>query len=252
MLDLCEAATKQNTRIWIDAEQQLFQGTIDNWTIGLMQKYNRRGKVLVYTTMQAYLKSTSNNITKHLKLAQEEGWAIGIKLVRGAYIASEPRHLIHDTEEETHTAYDSIVQHLLARSFPGIPSELEFPTVQLFLASHNAKSVRKAYSTWRSRKEAGLPTVNLEFGQLQGMADEVSCGLLQLRQQIRAPGPAVSMDDLSPRAFKCLSWGTTRECMQFLFRRAIENRDAVQRTRCWMAGLKGELWRRVKNVIRFD
>ena len=118
------------------------------------------------------------------KLAQREGWVLGIKLVRGAYIASEPRHLIHDIEYDTHIAYDSIAQHLLTKSFPGILKNPEFPAVQLFIASHNAESVRKAYAIWRSRKEAGLPTLKLEFGQLQGMADEVSCGLVQLRPNV--------------------------------------------------------------------
>ncbi len=252
MIELCEIAATQKTRLWIDAEQQLFQKTIDHWTIDLMRKYNRNGDALVYTTMQAYLKSTPMNVKNHIELAQKEGWTLGIKLVRGAYIASEPRNLIHDTEEDTHTAYNTTVQYLLSNSFPGISEKLEFPTVQLFLASHNAESVRNAYSTWRSRKEAGLPTLKLEFGQLQGMADEVSCGLVQLRQQISSEDSSASKEDLSPKAFKCLSWGTTQECMNFLFRRAIENRDALDRTRYWMAGLKQELWRRIRNIPHFE
>jgi proline dehydrogenase len=95
MVELCERAAMQDTRLWIDAEQQLFQNTINRWTIDFMRKYNRSGKALVYTTMQAYLKSTQINIKKHLELAQREGWVPGIKLVRGIRATtSDTRHRI--------------------------------------------------------------------------------------------------------------------------------------------------------------
>jgi hypothetical protein len=245
---ICDQALRQETRLWIDAEQQIFQTAIDAWTTDLMRKYNQNGTVLVYNTFQAYLKGTPANIEKHLKIAQEEGWTLGIKLVRGAYIASEPRNLIHDTIDDTHAAYNSIVQSLLTRAFPGVeiyPGK-RFPEVQLMLASHNENSVKKGYETWRSRKEIGLPTIKLEIGQLQGMADEVSCGLVQMRQQMSGNEKAHSSSGWYPRAFKCLCWGGVQECIQFLVRRVIENRSSLDRTKLWMAGLKKELWRRMK------
>jgi proline dehydrogenase len=250
-MEICNQASRQGTRLWIDAEQQVFQRTIDSWTTNLMRKYNRNGKVLVYNTFQAYLKGTPANIEKHLKLTQEEGWTLGIKLVRGAYIASEPRHLIHDTIEDTHTAYNSIIQSLLTQTFPGLDPKKEFPRVQLMLASHNENSVRKGYETWRSRKENGLSTIKLEIAQLQGMSDEVSCGLVQMRQQMLSGGKTSLDNDWYPRAFKCLCWGGTQECIQFLIRRVIENRGSLERTQIWMGGLKKELWRRMKVPMRF-
>lgn len=254
MEEICDQASKQNTRVWIDAEQQIFQHAIDAWTIGLMRKYNRGGKVIIYNTLQAYLKGTPQNITHHLSLAQKEGWGVGIKLVRGAYIAMEQRDLIHDKIEDTHATYNSIVQDLLSRKFPGVSESEEFPHLQLFLASHNAESVKRGYETWKERKEKGLPTIKFEVGQLQGMADEVSCGLVQMRQQMTAsenemPGTKKSY---YPRAFKCLCWGSTQECVQFLVRRVVENRGSLDRTKVWMAGMKRELWRRMKIFIRGD
>jgi proline dehydrogenase len=163
---------------------------------------------------------------------------LGIKLVRGAYIVSEPRYLIHDTKDETDAAYNSIVHALLNQSDPA--SGLKTPAkVQLFLASHNEESVRKAYALQRTRLLAGEPIIKLEFGQLQGMSDEVSCRLLQVGQE-------EAEEELRPKAFKCLNWGSTHECMQFLVRRAIENQGAMERTRDWANGLRMELWRRVK------
>lgn len=248
ILEICDVAAKQNTRVWIDAEQQIFQSTIDAWAIDLMRCYNRNGKAQVYTTFQAYLKSTRTRIAQHLELAKKEDWLLGIKLVRGAYIALEHRHLIHDTKTETDDAYNSIADDLLSRTFtPTITQTSQFPRVQLFLAGHNAHSVQKAYNLHCSRVLAGLPTIPLEFGQLQGMADEVSCSLLQLCQQEAATKDSVQV---APKAFKCLAWGSTGECMQFLVRRAVENRGSMDRTGEWAAGLRRELWRRMKAAFR--
>lgn len=248
ILEICDVAAKQDTRVWIDAEQQIFQNTIDAWTIDLMRRYNKNGKAQVYTTFQAYLKSTRNRIAKRLELAKNEDWLFGIKLVRGAYIASEPRHIIHNTKAETDDAYNSIARDLLCRTFPpSITNTSHFPRVNLFLAGHNAHSVQKAYNLHRSRVLAGLPTIPLEFGQLQGMADEVSCGLLQLCHQ---EAETKDLVQVAPKAFKCLAWGSTGECMQFLVRRAVENRSSMDRTGEWAAGLRRELWRRVKAALR--
>ncbi len=253
ILEICDVAAKQDTRVWIDAEQQIFQTTIDAWTIDLMQHYNRNGKAQVYTTFQAYLKSTRTRIAQHLELAREEDWLLGIKLVRGAYIASEPRHLIHDTKAETDHAYNSIAKDLLSRTFPpSITDVSRFPRVNLFLAGHNAHSVQMAYNLHRSRILDGLPTIPLEFGQLQGMADEVSCGLLQLcRHEVETKNlDAELAARVAPKAFKCLAWGSTGECMQFLVRRAVENRGSMDRTGEWAAGLRRELWRRFRAAFR--
>jgi proline dehydrogenase len=252
MTEICDQASKQNTRLWVDAEQQVFQHSIDAWTIDLMRKYNRSGKVLIYNTLQAYLKSAPQNIARHLSLAQKEGWGLGIKLVRGAYIMIEERKLIHDTIEDTHVAYNHIVQNLLSRKFPGVSELEEFPHLQLFLASHNAESVKRGYEIWKERKQTGLPTIRLEIGQLQGMADEVSCGLVQIRQQMAAAGMMMSDAEKEwyPRAFKCLCWGSTRECVQFLVRRVVENRGSLDRTKIWLGGLKREVWRRIMVSLR--
>lgn len=219
-----------------------------------MRRYNRQGVTRVYTTFQAYLKSTPSRIAQHLELAKKEDWILGIKLVRGAYIASEPRHLIHDNKAATDNAYNSIVQNLLMRTFPGIPANA-FPQVQLMLASHNKYSVQKAYCLHRSRVLAGEPTIELEFGQLQGMADEVSCGLLKLcygegtGREVAGVDPNL-VEAVTPKAYKCLAWGSTQECMQFLVRRAIENRGSMERTYEWVLGLRKELWRRMRGTIR--
>ena len=253
MLSLCHAAKAKDIRVWIDAEQQDLQPTIDEWTLLLMREFNRNGQAFMYNTFQAYLKVTPRNILKYLKIAQDEGWTMGIKLVRGAYIATERRDLIHDTIEETHQAYNGIVENLLRQQYPGLDEKKRYPEVALMLATHNETSIKNAYAIQKSLIEQGKPTIKLEYGQLQGMADEISCGLLQLCQRNGNDGGEKRSDvdrKLRPRAFKCLAWGSTQECLQFLLRRVKENGDAVSRTGGWVVGFRREIWRRVRASFR--
>ncbi|PYH88315.1 FAD-linked oxidoreductase [Aspergillus ellipticus CBS 707.79] len=237
--EICQRVVQKNARILMDAEQHAFLGGIHNLTLDLMRKYNRNGKAVVYNTYQAYLKSTPATIASHLQLAQEEGFAFGLKLVRGACMASDPRHLIHDTKHDTDSAYDAIVRGVLQRRFRGV-AEDRFPSTGLFLATHNIDSAVAAHNLHQERLQAGLPTVQLEFGQLMGMADGVSFGLLQLKDR----------ENAAPGVYKCLTWGGMGECLGYLVRRAAENRDAVSRTKTEHLALKAEVSRRVRAVFR--
>ncbi|KAB8228923.1 putative proline oxidase Put1 [Aspergillus alliaceus] len=246
--EICEATAAQGSRFWIDAEQQVFQRAIDAWTIELMRQFNRDGKVVVLNTIQAYLKSSAENVHRHLALAGKEGWALGIKLVRGAYIAHDYRDRIHDTKADTDRNYNHIVESLLTHQSPFRNLETKFPDARLFVATHNAESVRKAYSISRHRILNGLPTIPLEMGQLQGMADEVSCGLLAEYQpefeELRG-GKSPVEASVFPKVFKCLAWGSIEECLHFLLRRAVENQSAVVRTQDTAAAMREEAWRRL-------
>ncbi|KAL4937930.1 hypothetical protein BDV06DRAFT_65295 [Aspergillus oleicola] len=244
--EICATASSQRSRLWIDAEQQIFQSAIDSWSIDLMRRFNRQGQVVVFNTIQAYLKASTDNVSRHLKLAQAEGWTLGIKLVRGAYIAHDYRSRIHDTKAETDANYNHIVESLLKCQDPAGHSLLSdsFPYVHLFVASHNAESVRKAYSLSRHRIQNRLPTISVELVQLQGMADEVSCELLAYSSPRNSSGDTQGEAE-SPRVFKCLAWGSLEECLHFLLRRAIENQSAMERTRETAVALRREAWRRM-------
>lgn len=211
-----------------------------------MRKYNRNGQIVVYNTIQAYLKASAQNVQTHALLAAREGWGLGIKLVRGAYILHDIRGRIHDTKQDTDDNYNTIVEKLLTKNFP-LPltadeAAIEFPNARLFVATHNAPSVKKAHTLHRSRLESGQPTIPVEFGQLQGMADEISCELVSQAQQLNNDSSQI---DTAPRAFKCLAWGSTTDCLHFLLRRAVENKGAVQRTKHMAAALRNETWRRL-------
>ncbi|KAH7216048.1 pyridoxal phosphate-dependent transferase [Fusarium oxysporum] len=233
--EISQKCKDRGAYILIDAESQHYQWGIFRLGMELQQKFNTDGKVVLYNTYQAYLKSTYDTLAKHLQAALDKNFTLGIKVVRGAYMASDPRSLIHDTKQDTDDAYNQIAQGVLRQEFRSFGTTKPFPSAQLLLASHNKESLVKAHETHQERTKAGLPTVPVKFAQLHGMSDEVSFGLLKLKDDA----------GVAPEVYKCTTWGTLPECMAYLTRRAIENRDAAARTLDEYSALKSELWRRL-------
>ncbi|KAK1986855.1 FAD-linked oxidoreductase-like protein [Colletotrichum cereale] len=194
---ICSLAAESGIRKLSDAEQASLQSGIDNWTLDYMRN---------------------------------------VKLVRGAYICSDPRHLIHDTKADTDACYDGIAESLLKKQRRDVLRGLvEMPPVRLVLASHNAESVRRA----RDICDAGEAKIQIAFAQLQGIAHELSYEL-------------VSAKTRAVETYKYLVWGgggLTGECMKYLLRRAHENRDAVHRTRIGRDTMWSELVRRAKVAV---
>ncbi|KAK2025369.1 FAD-linked oxidoreductase [Colletotrichum zoysiae] len=250
---ICSLAAKRGIRLLFDAEQTSLQPGIDNWTLQYMRKYNNNnnnnnnnnpGQALIYGTYQAYLKSTPQTLRRHLRTAQAEGFTLGVKLVRGAYIGSDPRHLIHDTKADTDACYDGIAESLLKKQWgDALRGDFEMPPVSLVLATHNAESVRRA----RDICDAGEAKIQIAFAQLQGMADELSCELVCAKSSGGSPQRPTKAR--ATEAYKYLVWGSTGECMKYLLRRAHENRDAVQRTRSGRDAMWKELVRRAKIAV---
>ncbi|RFU34139.1 hypothetical protein B7463_g2250, partial [Scytalidium lignicola] len=240
--EICTRSKNRKIRILVDAESQQFQRGIAGVTLELMRKYNQDGFALVYNTYQAYLKGTPDLLQTHLEAARQHGFTLGLKLVRGAYIASDERSLIHDTKKDTDNAYNNIAQGALRQHIGkfGAAGGRPFPSVNLFLASHNKASLMAAYELSQQRLKAGLPTVPVGYGQLHGMSDEVSFSLLQLK--------GYDNNQAAPEVYKCSTWGSLGECLAYLTRRAIENRDAVSRTDDEYNALKLELRRRLSTM----
>jgi proline dehydrogenase len=254
MHQICRKAQAQGCRIWIDSEQHAVQTSIDRWAIPFMRAYNTNpnGSALVYNTLQAYLKHSRSKLQSQLALAQQEGWTLAIKLVRGAYIDSDPRERIHDTKEDTDDSYNGIVHDLLSGSANlGLTTTTPetTPKVQLFLAGHNPASVNAAIDLMQTLSSAGKLQIKPEFGQLQGMADELGCSVLQradgLRERAAEEGRVAV-----PLVYKCLTWGSVQECMQYLLRRAVENSGGTARMKDGYRAYVGELRRRVGEGVR--
>lgn len=122
---------------------------------------------------------------------------------------------------------------------PGPDSQMHpFPPVNLLLATHNHASVLKALKIQLDLLKSGHEhIIELSYGQLAGMADEVGCELIMAGR---------TSGGMKPKAYKYLPWGSVGECMKYLVRRGDENRDALERTVEGRRALGGEIWRRIR------
>ena len=246
---ICDAALARSIRVSPAAEPQNAQRAVNDWTLALARKYNRplpptgtnsptsdievkekeaAPPALIYNTYQTYLRSAPSTLLSDLNFAEREGFTLGVKLVRGAYLATEQRELIHATKQDTDDAYDGLAAALLKGRFEG-PLAFVPPApadggrsgkgkgmerVDVLLASHNMRTVELALAVRAERlgaasveglepsdttDEAGAatstvsdtspPIGDLSFAQLQGMADEVSCALLAAQTTASTPPP---------------------------------------------------------------
>ncbi|KAG8411424.1 hypothetical protein J3458_015485 [Metarhizium acridum] len=242
---ICQLAHERGVRLLFDAEQDALQDGIDDWTMEFAKKYNTSPDTCtIYGTYQAYKKKTPAVLERHLAMAREGQFSLGVKLVRGAYLGSDPRECFFDTKADTDACYDGIAASVLTRQWnTTLEGKGEYPVAHLVLATHNAESVQKA----RAICDAGGAKSEIAFAQLQGMADEISCELVEASQSARAAGASATPN---LPAYKYLVWGTTGECMKYLLRRAQENKDAVQRTKSGRDAMWAEVVRRVKNTLR--
>ncbi|GLI76412.1 proline dehydrogenase [Penicillium ochrochloron] len=253
---VCDLAISRRVRLLVDAEEQAVQPGIEAWIMKYQKYCNSQtpGRAIFYGTYQAYLRSTGETLARHLETARQEGYTLGVKLVRGAYMKTEPRQLIWAEKEDTDRCYDEVVEALLTRKYnsmlqrPSKDTPVELPPVNVIIATHNRESVRKAHAIRVQQAAKGEDYgVDLSYAQLQGMADEVSLELLQGFESAEAD---VGMTPASaPNVFKLLTWGSVQECMGFLLRRAVENTEAVGRTKDSQIAMIDELKRRCRNVF---
>lgn len=253
---VCDLAISRGVRLLVDAEEQAVQHGIEEWIMKYQKYCNGQtpGRAIFYGTYQGYLRSTPATLARHLEIARKEGYTLGVKLVRGAYLKTEPRHLIWAEKEETDRCYDGIVEALLTRKYntmlppPSDNKTAELPPVNVIIATHNRESVQKAHAIriLQATRDEDFG-VDLSYAQLQGMADEVSCELLQGFEHAESKVGATPM--AAPNVFKLLTWGSVQECMGFLLRRAVENTEAVGRTKDSQIAMFGELKRRCRSVF---
>lgn len=243
---ICRLAQERGVRLLFDGEQNVLQDGIDAWTMHFASKYNTTpGRATIFGTYQAYKKTTPGLLSRHLAEAQKSSFTLGVKLVRGAYLGSDQRDLFFSRKSSTDSCYDNCAASVLTRHWNRTLEGVgEYPNVSLMLATHNATSVQRAYAIYN----AGGARCEVSFAQLQGMADEISCELVEVNHSARRNGDAAAAVSVLP-VYKYMAWGTTGECMKYLFRRAQENRDAIDRTRDDRNAMWTELVRRIKKTF---
>ncbi|EGD95592.1 hypothetical protein TESG_03064 [Trichophyton tonsurans CBS 112818] len=230
---ICVQTKQNNVRVCVDAEHYSQKKSIDAWTMDLMQRYNTDGETVIYNTYQMYLKDSPATLAMHLQRAKQEGFTLGVKLVRGAYINSDPRQVIFDTKEQTDNAFDEAA-HMLATQHI---EDHSAPKISLVLASHNKESTNKIRALRQDQIRHGLPLADVVYSQLMGMADELSMSITQSTSEV----------DEDAQVYKYVVWGSTEECVMYLLRRAEENRDAIERS----TASQTALWKELRSRIAF-
>ncbi|QIW99503.1 hypothetical protein AMS68_005021 [Peltaster fructicola] len=245
MVSVCEAASAKSIALLPSAEETSTLQGYFAWSLMMQRLFNRAGKSVVYNTYQAYLRQIPETLGKHLEVAKQDGFTLGVKMVRGAYLSSEERSLLQPSIEATHAAYDGISAALIHRKYNDVlqsSGSSAFPDVNVVLATHNAESVRKAREARQRQADQDQELTPLCFAQLQGMADEVSCSLLAAADRDHSQA-------IVEKVYKCTTWGTMTECLNYLLRRAAENKDAASRTADSRRAMQAELFRRVREVF---
>ncbi|KAK4800661.1 hypothetical protein SAY86_021148 [Trapa natans] len=216
-----------NIPLCIDAEYTAVQPAIDFFTYSSAAEHNRH-EPIIYGTLQAYLKDARERLVLMSEAARKMGIFLGVKLVRGAYMASEKKLAeslghespIHDSLQETHDCYNDCASFMLESIAGGSGA--------VVLATHNVESGQLAAMKVR---DLGISEGNclLEFAQLYGMAESFSFGL-------RNAGFRVS---------KYIPFGPVDKVMPYLLRRAEENRGLLSASALDRQLMRKELWRRL-------
>src|SRR5690606_25715565 len=85
---VCKKAHDLGVSLLIDSEESWIQTAADGLAETMMKKYNKK-KVIVFNTLQAYRWDRSDYLKEVHLDARANGYFIGFKVVRGAYMEKE-------------------------------------------------------------------------------------------------------------------------------------------------------------------
>ncbi len=200
---ICNQAAEKNVFVYIDAEEYSTQDIFDQVVELMMLRYNK-GRIIVFNTLQMYLKDRMAYLEYAIADARQKGFMIGMKLVRGAYVEKERVYAaqsgvespVFDTKEETDRSYDKAVEICLQNS----------DIVYTCLATHNQESVALALSLIGELNITDHAE-KVSFSQLFGMSDHLTFNLAQHNFN----------------ASKYVPYGEVEKAIPYLLRRAEEN-----------------------------
>ncbi|KAI4807834.1 hypothetical protein KUCAC02_027616 [Chaenocephalus aceratus] len=222
-------ASVNKVRVLVDAEYTYMNPAFSLVTMAMMKKFNKDG-AWIWNTYQCYLKESRSLLLEALRLSETEGFCLGVKLVRGAYMDKERKLAekqgrpdpVHKCWEDTNDSYNSSLDVMLEDISKNPESS------RIIVATHNEESVRRAA---KRMEELGIANDGglVCFGQLLGMCDHVSLTLAKEGYVVYKSVPYGSVDDTLP----------------YLMRRAQENQTVMQGIRKERDLLKKELFRRL-------
>lgn len=202
---ICKAAAERDVCLYVDAEESWIQDAIDDITTKLMAAYNQE-KPTVFNTVQLYRHDRLAALKEAHVAAQQGGYLLGVKLVRGAYMEKErdraeargERSPIHETKEAVDRDFDEALVYCLDH----------IDGIAFCAATHNEASCALLVEAARARG-VDLHHPHIHFAQLYGMSDHITCNLARV----------------GFNASKYVPYGPVRDVVPYLIRRAQENRS---------------------------
>ena len=221
---ICKTAHEKDVALLIDAEESWMQDAADDLVEEMMRKYNK-DKVIVFNTLQMYRWDRMAYLLKLHDRAKSNGFYIGMKLVRGAYMEKENARAEEKgyptpicvskqaTDDNYNTAVDYMMKHI--------------DTMAIFAGTHNEES---SYKLMEMQQANGISKDDkrIWYGQLYGMSDNISYNLANHGYNVA----------------KYLPFGPVRDVMPYLIRRAEENTSVAGQTSRELNLLKTERDRR--------
>lgn len=167
---ICRKAQEKGIAVLNDAEESWIQDAIDALAFEMMQKYNSEGAI-VFNTIQFYRVNRLEFLMKSSVHAMNDGYVLGMKIVRGAYMEKE-------RERALKLNYPSPIQPDKQSTDSDFNAALEFcirnlSSISLLVASHNETSNLFA-TELLYRFNYQEKHLHIHFSQLYGMSDHIT------------------------------------------------------------------------------
>lgn len=219
-----KAAFENDVPLLIDAEETWMQDAVDDLIEQMMVKYNKE-KVIIFGTLQLYRWDRFDYLKKMHQRAKQQGFKIGMKLVRGAYMEKERERAeqygykdpICVDKIATDKMYNDVQDYMIAN----------IDEMAVFSGTHNEESSYRLMDLIEKYK-CDRNDKRIWFGQLFGMSDHISYNLAKQGYNVA----------------KYLPFGPVRDVMPYLIRRAEENTSVAGQTTRELELLKAERERR--------
>lgn len=220
----CKFAYDNDVLLLIDAEHSWMQDAADEICLDMMRKYNKE-KALIYNTAQLYRWDRLQYLKDLHQIAKAEGFHVGMKVVRGAYMEVERERAAQKgykspicvDKAATDVNYDAAVTFMIENA----------DVMALFAGTHNEKSSYLIMDLMKKHNIAHNDK-KLFFGQLYGMSDNISFNLAKENYNVA----------------KYLPFGPVRDVIPYLIRRAEENTSVPGQTNRELDLITTELKRR--------
>ena len=207
---ICEEAYNQGVRLLADAEESWMQDAADVLMEEMMFKYNRE-RAVIFNTLQCYRWDRMQYLKDLHSRAKEEGFIVGAKIVRGAYLEKENERAakmgypspICENKEATDVNYNGVLTYCLAN----------IDDISVFIGSHNEVSNYLALQVMED-KDIAINDDRVWFSQLFGMSEHISYNLAEEGYNVA----------------KLVPFGPVREVVPYLIRRAEENTSVKGQT----------------------